>query len=63
VVVAINYTTQERVIDLQPEYFRKGFRVKSYVTSGKTGDNLKYYEVSGRRWRVPPRSVVTYVLE
>jgi hypothetical protein len=63
VIVAINYRTQERMIYLDPVYRRRHFSVKSYVTLERAGDNLKYYEVSGRTWRVPPRSVVTYVVD
>ncbi len=63
VIVAINYTTQERVIYLDQLNGRRHFTVKSYVTSEKAGDNLRFYPVSGRQWRLPPRSVVTYVVD
>ena len=64
VLVAINYTTQERMIRLdRMESRRTRGSVKSYVTSEKAGDNLTYYPVNGPKWRLPPRSVTTYVID
>jgi hypothetical protein len=67
VVVAINYTSQERTISPDLRHAGGSTRtmgtVKSYVTSERAGDNLKYYPVNSRKWRLPPRSVTTYVID
>lgn len=62
VVVAINYTTQARVIRLNLRSAGRPASIKSYVTSA--GDDLRYYPLplAGVR-RLAPRSVTTFVMD
>jgi O-glycosyl hydrolase len=64
VIVAINYTTHKRVIRLDLRNAGRIKTVKSYVTSARSGDDLKYYppRFAGVQ-RLAPRSVTTFVMD
>jgi O-glycosyl hydrolase len=65
VLVAINYTTAEKDIQLDIKDFGKVRTVKRYVTSAATDDNLKAYHIPTIKGNItlPPRSITTFVAE
>ncbi len=64
VVVAINYTGSGRQIDLQVPGVEKIKRIKQYVTTATSDDNMKPYPLNSiKNITLQPRSITTIVVE
>ena len=65
VLVAINYTNEDRVLKLDLTGFKVNNEFQSYVTTGEKDVNMKFKK--GQKWRdgvkVPGRGLLTVVLE
>jgi len=64
VIVVINYANAEKEVTLQLPGRSKLKSVKQYITSVDEEDNMKPYTLqSGKRIRLKPRSISTFVLD